>query len=748
MGLIDLKTNLKSLKYGNDQKGGGSSNQPYIVTPIPDGFSDTSPDFLLRNGYLNPLSSAQDVSRLTKMFLDTKSPNGLLFVTKQELLERQNVEIPGGFNRIYNPLGTLAQAGVVSTGYHLNKQGLNPFQRGYFNGGRNGYYKTTLDDSSEILGGFAINRLYALYKIKQTNSPFDNDEFKDKYEISSDPTLLLSYSGGPNSVLGFGKTNIRIQNPTRTVVPKEEATKAYRSLFVDNVDYLIPSGSFKINWDYNPINTGVTNKYFLKTGVVTEGLFTNNDLLNRDTSTVIPISKLKNTFVKSQDSLKSKPGYLRTGPIKPGSITWVYKPIPGPTGKFNLFLELQARAGIDSINDRVSEEDSIELSKVILNRIGNTGKNAPETLYPSSSIISRDSYGNTKDLNKDVIDPNLILFQTASIKYGTSGSQDELSKNFTPNIPNIYKVPKDIVQGRQKNTALSSLNPKYFELNETNKDVTLVSAFSESIKDFNREKTYKTSPTVYSSSIFVRGNVNTTDTTYSDGQNVKNILQGLRSNQTEQANSDLIKFFFEINNNNGATNTQNWFLFFRAYLNDLGDSYKADWQSYKYVGRAENFYKYGGFSRDISLGFTIYAHTRAEMAPIYNKLNYLVGVTAPDYSGAGYMRGNFVNLTVGDYLDNVPGIITDISLKPSFDAGWDINRDVLTGTILQQFYLQLPKLIEVSMTFTPIHSFTPQFGEAFIRNTIPLPEFTTNTQQPTQDGIAENVQQPIQDGTA
>ena len=37
------------------------------------------------------------------------------------------------------------------------------------------------------------------------------------------------------------------------------------------------------------------------------------------------------------------------------------------------------------------------------------------------------------------------------------------------------------------------------------------------------------------------------------------------------------------------------------------------------------------------------------------------------------------------------------------------------------------------MTFTPIHSFTPQFGEAFIRNTIPLPEFTTNTQQPTQD---------------
>ena len=138
MGLIDLKTNLKSLKYGNDQKGGGSSNQPYIVAPIPDGFSETAPDFLLRNGYLNPLSSIQDVSRLTKMFLDTKSPNGLLFITKQELLERQN-PIQTNTDRVYSPLNTLAQAGVISTGYHLNKQGLNPFTPGYYNGGRSGY---------------------------------------------------------------------------------------------------------------------------------------------------------------------------------------------------------------------------------------------------------------------------------------------------------------------------------------------------------------------------------------------------------------------------------------------------------------------------------------------------------------------------------------------------------------------------------------------------------------------------------
>ena len=53
MGLIDLKTNLKSLKYGNDRPGGGSSGQPYIVTPIPEGYIGSKPDFLLRQGALD-----------------------------------------------------------------------------------------------------------------------------------------------------------------------------------------------------------------------------------------------------------------------------------------------------------------------------------------------------------------------------------------------------------------------------------------------------------------------------------------------------------------------------------------------------------------------------------------------------------------------------------------------------------------------------------------------------------------------
>lgn len=55
MPLIDLKTDLKSLKFGNDRPQGGSSNQPYIQTPIPDDDKQGIPsteDFLLRGGII------------------------------------------------------------------------------------------------------------------------------------------------------------------------------------------------------------------------------------------------------------------------------------------------------------------------------------------------------------------------------------------------------------------------------------------------------------------------------------------------------------------------------------------------------------------------------------------------------------------------------------------------------------------------------------------------------------------------
>ena len=72
MGLIDLKTDLKSLRYGKDTLGGGYSGQPYIQTPIPDSFNDlgASEDFILRGG-INAVKDSFtdiDISHLSNGF--------------------------------------------------------------------------------------------------------------------------------------------------------------------------------------------------------------------------------------------------------------------------------------------------------------------------------------------------------------------------------------------------------------------------------------------------------------------------------------------------------------------------------------------------------------------------------------------------------------------------------------------------------------------------------------------------------
>jgi len=98
--LISQNTNLKSLRYGKDQVGGGNSNQPYIKSPIPENRNQLDRsggiDFLLRGGTLTPSRAAEDVSRLTKMFGDFKSPNGVLFTAKQNLLSRTGVKTQAG----------------------------------------------------------------------------------------------------------------------------------------------------------------------------------------------------------------------------------------------------------------------------------------------------------------------------------------------------------------------------------------------------------------------------------------------------------------------------------------------------------------------------------------------------------------------------------------------------------------------------------------------------------------------------
>ena len=212
MALINLKTNLKSLKYGNDQFDGGSSNQPYIQTPIPEntgeyGFLDS--DFILRGGSKAVTDSLIDVKRLGKYFIDTKNPSGVLFVIKQNLLSRTAVRTQastGLLNEgIYTPLSTLIEAGGVAFGLHVNKQGLNPFNG---IGSLRTYNEVVNPELGEAFSIKSIdkNRLILLAGSKITNTLSANPLTTN---ISPNPINILTYGGGPDSIIGIGNTNIR-----------------------------------------------------------------------------------------------------------------------------------------------------------------------------------------------------------------------------------------------------------------------------------------------------------------------------------------------------------------------------------------------------------------------------------------------------------------------------------------------------------------------------------------------------------
>ena len=527
MGLIDLKTDLKSLRYGKDRLGGGSSNQPYIKSKIPTNEGDLGakggPDFLLRGGLLTPGRILKDTSRLTQMFFDFKSPNGLLFTAKQNVLSLTNVNSDVGYssfttserglqpelsglrrflsqasnfirNQIplnqgaYTPLSTLGQSAGNALGIHLNKQGINPFSlttQGSENGntplGLPTYLNTIKTGGDEGPKSRITGFLSNIYK-KNTSD------------------ILYQYKGGPGATLGIGKTIIRLSKDRTGVNNKISNTLIQNS------------------------NT------FVLSGEQISNIYTNDNFKSSRYNPTI-----KENFI---ESILGAPKYLKTD---------------------------------YSLNNRIEQRVNL----------GNPGKKQKDD-----------------------------------------------------------RVALDIINYRQ---------------------------------------IYKTD------------------------QNVVNVPQV----------NDLVKFRIGVIDNEEPTKKTN--IHFRAFIDSMDDSYTADWQAQKFMGRGENFYRYNGFDRTVSLSWTVVAQSKAELIPMYQKLNYLASVCAPDYSNKGYMRGNLIKLTIGGYLYEQVGIMKGINYTVPQESPWEIGIPYGSskgGTPLRvasdSNVKELPHMIKVTgFQFIPIHDFVP-----------------------------------------
>ena len=193
---------------------------------------------------------------------------------------------------------------------------------------------------------------------------------------------------------------------------------------------------------------------------------------------------------------------------------------------------------------------------------------------------------------------------------------------------------------------------------------------------------------------------------------------------------DLIKFKISVINPIDPEDIR--VLLFRALLEDLSDDYTGGWNSYKYNGRAEKFWTYNEFDRKINFSFKIAAQSRQELIPLYQKLNYLVAQTAPEYSGnKRRMRGKFNRITIGEWVNDIPGFFTGINLKWSKAYPWEIK--------LEPGVTQHPHVLDVSCQFQPIHDFAPENRE-FDVNKAPfiLPGAENVRQGNAEDNIVDN----------
>ena len=626
MGLIDLQTDLKSLKFGKDRFGGGDSGQPFIQNPIidePGKLTQADSDFILRGGARAPLNAAEDVARLTKYMFSTKSPSGLLFIAKQNLLSRvapkteasKGIGYAGGALNagVYTPISTLAQAGVGFLGAHLNKQGIDPFDGSPLS--INKYEdvakennklevntipveKTTIVLTSNPSGGVTskLGTTPTFSPTEQTtieggfSNRLLNIWYNKQFKLSNSNDVDV-YGGGPGSILGIGKTRIRFTDQ-RTGVNNPKLEKFY-------------SKGFDIFKD--PRNGSRTfNTEILLKGITTNSSYTSIGKLDTDLNLG---SGVKDIFGFSISSTKS------------GSLY----------------------------------EESQE----------------------------------SKDL----------------LKSGDQKSSRDLFNERTAVAPN------------DQPTYLSSLNDKYPKpATELNKAFNIETRLA--LGDPGREKgTYATDVTKKSQVL--------------DKINASPIYKTSAENGRHHGDyNDIVAFRIGIIN--PETPTEITYMNFRAFIDSFNDSYDASWKSQEYLGRAEKFYKYGGFNRDISLSFTVVAQSQGEMHGMYQKLNYLASSLAPTYTNYGYMAGNLAKLTFGDYIHEQTGFISSISYEVPQESSWELSLTPSIGVAGRRNEKnpdELPYMIKVTgFKFTPIHQFRPEIqpypgkgiGKRFITNNLPL----------------------------
>ena len=757
-------TSLKSLKFGKDRPGGGDSNQPYIKKPISNQpLSALDGDGLLRGGLRAPLRALDDTARLSKYFFDFKNPSGLIFTAKQNLLSRLGAKTEvakeppsimvrepyspniaygkGTINEgIYTPTSTILQAASNFIGGHLNKQGIDPtglienlsiteygkvayrlnlkennvyYNDSPFDGG-NDYVRAQQPSSKVTLN----NRLLDFWSKRQSaqppKSPIESERFSNSFpQPGFNSSVLYSYSGGAGSILGIGDTSIKFATLADGITPLR--TGVNNSSYIENPKEFLKGKKLPVNRTYINYVDGVpliqstlNEDKFIKASAIygiRESQNRTNYLDNFDTGTLLGLQNYQYLYDTNLDLPNPKPGNKSYQPE-----AFKFQIPIGASSRYNASLQPLINNNINGLKLDFENIKTLKIEKLNQQIQNLQSQQNSSDQYQSEKVnVDVNNSFNQKisrlerkiaKLQSSTFDINNVDGPAPILKssLGKALQEGDISFYYGNENKSVYK--KD----NQGNPTLVQRNDSdYNNLTPTLNDI------------LNRRQiVYKANTTDKRfPSIVLENRVHAGDPGSTNGSRTKALdkinakapytaTTGKGHGFRSQNANDFAHFRIGILDPFIPQNAA--YMNFRALIEDISDNYSAEWNAQKYMGRAEKFYKYGGFDRKMSLSFKVVVMSQAEMPAIYSKLNYLASSLAPSYSPQGYMAGNIALLTLGDYVHEQYGIITSLNYKIPPESSWELI--IGEGAGLDE----LPFMIDVSMNFTPIHNFRPEVG--------------------------------------
>ena len=611
----------------------------------------------MRGGAYAEVLAATDVVRLTKYFA---TPSGIQFTANQNLLSRlaPQTEASGKFlnEGIYTPLSTLAQAGVGNIGGHLNKQGLDPTGTLGFLSVKNYsdvVYTNNLDDPNTKVS----NRLVDLHFMHIENA-------------NTDDTDVLSYGGGPGSVLGIGKTRIKFATKADGVTP----LRLMGSNGKDPKKYLVPGNKLAES------ESSTTNDFLAQVQTIAEAQ--SGSVFHLTSTYNLPFYQMntpKFEILGSEWTLKEHK-----------SIANPYSPITSGSYLSPSQLKKYLTPGASSqglaiynasyINDIAAQTTSSYSSQInpyliksfreIVDDVKFNSKTQTMSAYVSGSNIPLGEYDST---NSIIVDAKASAAKPED-KYNLhkNGYLANLNKSV-----GYYIDPNGGIKRSPTLLGNHGIGPDFRKA-------------SRNIRGFGDDNiNYYDHVTAYSD--YYSASAPTVDSIYYKSGNK-------RESTTFGSANDLVTFNITLVNTSDPTKATPHI--FRAYIDNLSDSYDADWSAQTYMGRGEKLYKYNSFGRTISLGFTVVAEGKHHLDVMYNSLNEVAASLSPYYNGYGYMSGNIQQVTIGNYINKQYGIITGLTFDIDNESPWEIKAGE-----------QLPHFIKVTgFKFTPIHNFRPEYN--------------------------------------